>query len=200
MGNEIMKIRVLPLALLLALGLGGCVSERVVLLPEPDGRPTALVVRSGSEEQVLQQPYAAAQRRGGSLVATTMPAAEVQERFGATLAQLPPRPERFTLYFLEGSSELTAESREQFQALRQALSSRPVAEILIVGHTDTVGELRANDALSLVRAEAMRTALQAEGMELGTVEVAGRGERELLVKTADEVPEPRNRRVVINVR
>lgn len=200
MGNEIMKIRALPLALLLALGLGGCVSERVVLLPEPDGRPTALVVRSGSEEQVLQQPYAAAQRRGGSLAATTMPAAEVQERFGATLAQLPPRPERFTLYFLEGSSELTAESREQFQALRQALSSRPVAEILIVGHTDTVGELRANDALSLVRAEAMRTALQAEGMELGTVEVAGRGERELLVKTADEVPEPRNRRVVINVR
>lgn len=198
MGNEVMKIRAMPLTLLLA--LGGCVSERVVLLPEPDGRPTALVVRSGGEEQVLQQPYAAAQRRGGSLAATTMSAAEVQERFGATLAQLPPRPVRFTLYFLEGSSELTPESREQFQALRQALSSRPVAEILIVGHTDTVGELRANDALSLERAEAMRTALQAEGVDLGTVEVAGRGEREPLVKTADEVPEPRNRRVVINVR
>ncbi|MGB4468722.1 MAG: OmpA family protein [Azovibrio sp.] len=187
-------------AVLACLGLSACVSERVVLLPEPDGKPSALVIRSGGQQQVLDQPYEAVQRQGGSLTATTMPAAAVQERFGAVLAQMPPRPVSFVLYFLEGSSELTPESRAQFQAVRQELASRPVAEMLIVGHTDTVGDLRGNDVLSLERASAMREALKAEGIDPGAVEVAGRGERELLVKTGDEVAEPRNRRVVIRIR
>lgn len=190
----------LLLALLASLGLAACVSERVVLLPQADGRPSAVVVRSGPEQQVLEQPYQATKRQGGSLAATTMSVEEVQERFGATLAQLPLRPVHFTLYFLEGSSELTPESREQFAALRQELANRPVAEMLIVGHTDSIGATQANDALSLERAQAMREALKAEGIDAGAVEVAGRGERELLVKTGDEVAEARNRRVVINIR
>lgn len=195
-----MKPNKLLLPILAGLGLSACVSERVVLLPEPDGKPSALVVSSGGQQQLLDQPYEAAKRQGGSLAATTMAADEVQQRFGAVLAQLPPRPVKFVLYFLEGSSELTPESREQFQAVRQELASRPVAEMLIVGHTDTVGDLRGNDALSLERAGAMREALKAEGIDPGSVEVAGRGERELLVKTGDEVSEPRNRRVVISIR
>ena len=195
-----MKPNKLLLSVLASLGLSACVSERVVLLPEPDGKPSALVIRSGGEQQVLDQPYAAAKRQGGSLAATTMAPGEVQERFGPVLAQLPPRPVRFILYFQEGTTELTPDSRDQFQALRQELASRPVAEMLIVGHTDTVGDLQGNDALSLERAVALREALKAEGIDARGVEVAGRGERELLVKTGDEVSEPRNRRVEISIR
>jgi len=38
------------------------------------------------------------------------------------------------------------------------------------------------------------------GIPADRIQARGRGERELLVRTADEVREPRNRRVEINVR
>lgn len=68
----------------------------------------------------------------------------------------------------------------------------------MIGHTDRVGKLEANDALSLKRAEAVGEQLKAPASRL--MEFAGRGEREPLVPTADEVPEPANRRVEINLR
>ena len=43
-------------------------------------------------------------------------------------------------------------------------------------------------------------ALIAAGVPAGKIETAGRGEREPLLKTADEVAEPKNRRVEISVR
>ena len=58
----------------------------------------------------------------------------------------------------------------------------------------------ANDALSAKRAQAVREQLAGEGVPVEKMEVAGRGEREPLVPTADEVDEPRNRRVEISIR
>jgi outer membrane protein OmpA-like peptidoglycan-associated protein len=195
--NEHKPLRLLPLCLFLT----ACVSERVVLLPEPDGRPSAVQLQSGSASLVLDTPYQSARRQGGSLVdAGHLSPEEVQARYGALLGDLPPRPAHFTLYFLEGSSTLTPESVAQFDDLRRALAAHPAAEMRIVGHTDTLGSAAANDALSLERAEAMRAALQAENIVPAKIEVVGRGEREPLVPTADEVAEPRNRRVVIDIR
>ena len=45
-----------PLIIVAGLLLAGCVSERVVLLPSPDGRPTAVVVRDARGEVVLDKP------------------------------------------------------------------------------------------------------------------------------------------------
>ena len=49
------------------------------------------------------------------------------------------------------------------------------------------------------RAEAVGEQLKTAGIQ-APMEFAGRGEREPLVPTADEVPEPANRRVEINLR
>ena len=46
----------------------------------------------------------------------------------------------------------------------------------------------------------MRDDLVKLGVAPGQIQVAGRGEREPLVATDDEVAEPRNRRVEISVR
>jgi outer membrane protein OmpA-like peptidoglycan-associated protein len=46
----------------------------------------------------------------------------------------------------------------------------------------------------------MREILITGGISAEHIDVAGRGEREPLVQTADEVAEARNRRVEINVR
>ena len=46
----------------------------------------------------------------------------------------------------------------------------------------------------------MQVELERLGIDAEGIKVSGRGERELLVITADEVAEPRNRRVEIQVR
>jgi outer membrane protein OmpA-like peptidoglycan-associated protein len=63
-----------------------------------------------------------------------------------------------------------------------------------------MGPLEYNDTLSLRRAERVRKDFVDRGVPDSAISVAGRGEREPIVATADEVTEPRNRRVEINIR
>jgi len=70
----------------------------------------------------------------------------------------------------------------------------------VIGHTDTVGADAFNDKLSLERAQTVREILIGMGVPAQNITAAGRGRRELLVPTADNVSEPRNRRVELNVR
>ena len=73
-----------------ALFLFGCASERVVLLPSPEGGKSAVVLRDANGEQELSQPYAASVRRLGLSHPYQASAEEVQARYGATLAAMPP--------------------------------------------------------------------------------------------------------------
>ncbi|MGH8751809.1 MAG: OmpA family protein, partial [Burkholderiales bacterium] len=80
------------------------------------------------------------------------------------------------------------------------IARRPAPEVVVIGHTDAVGTLEYNDTLSLQRAKKVRDDLVKLGIPTEHIRVAGRGKRELLVPTRDEVSEPRNRRVEISVR
>jgi len=186
--------------LCLSLLLGACASERVVLLPSTDGRPGKVIVRDAAGEHVLDHPYASAARRLGINRPYEAAAAEVDARYGATLQAVPPRPISYTVYFETGSDQMTAESAQAFVRVKREIAERPAVEVMVIGHTDRVGTPAENDPLSRQRAEVIRDQLVAEGVPLEKLEVAGRGERELLVPTADEVDEPRNRRVEINIR
>ena len=160
-----------------------------------------MVIRSAGGETVLDRPYAAADVSGSGAVALLQQdAAAIRERFGAALDAQPARPVSFTVYFVIGSDELTPESRETFDRIKAELAQRSVPDVIVIGHTDRVGSLEHNDKLSLVRARAVRSALVAAGIAADRIREAGRGEREPVVPTADEVAEPRNRRVEINVR
>ena len=99
-----------------------------------------------------------------------------------------------------GYDELTAESKAELQNVLAALKDRPLPDVLVIGHTDTVGDAVGNDRLSAQRAETVKGFLVDIGIPAERIRTAGRGERELLVPTADDVDEPRNRRVEINVR
>jgi outer membrane protein OmpA-like peptidoglycan-associated protein len=175
--------------------------ELVVLLPGPDGRTGALTVIHEGREVTLDQPYATASvTRQGQLDAGRTTAEEVQARLGPALTALPPRPVTFVLYFLGNSDELTAESKLEIPKIFAEIAARAAPEVVVVGHTDRQGSLEYNDALSLRRAERVRADLVQRGIARDSLVVAGRGEREPLVPTEDEVPEPRNRRVEITVR
>jgi len=175
--------------------------ERVVLLPDADGGAGTVTVTTPGGQTTLDKAYAGADVFAqGTVQRVEETAASVNERFGAALEARPPAPVSFTVYFVFDTDELTQASRAQFDRIKAELAQRPVPEIVATGHTDRVGSLQYNDALSLQRANSVRAALIQAGIEAGQIAVAGRGERELAVPTADEVAEERNRRVEITVR
>jgi outer membrane protein OmpA-like peptidoglycan-associated protein len=187
----------------LAASIGGCAYNKgtVVLLPEEDGHDTAVEVKDGNQTIVLDKPYAATRQWPMGAQAYTSDPKEVDAKFGAALKALPPRSTSFTLNFVEGGKdEFTAESTAIYESVFAKITKYPVADLVVVGHTDTVGSDAFNDALSLSRAEYVRTLLIQRGIARESITVVGRGKRELLVKTAAGVAEPRNRRVEIIVR
>lgn len=175
--------------------------ERVILLPNQDGTPSALTVKTAKGEAVIDTPYQMAGIAGSGVVyAKAEDPVEVKARYGVTLASLPPPAASFTLYFQTGTEVLVPESVPLLARIKDELARRPAPEIIVVGHTDRIASLEFNDALSIKRAEAMRQVLVDTGIPSESIITAGRGEREPLVPTADEVAEPKNRRVEIRVR
>jgi outer membrane protein OmpA-like peptidoglycan-associated protein len=174
-------------------------ADDVTLLPGPDGKPSGVVVveRDGSR-QVLDRSYAAS--RSGDAAVRQRPEQEVRSEFGALLRALPARPATFTLYFVSGTDELTEESRGELAKILEELKKRPVPDVVVIAHTDSVGDHESNDRLSAQRAERVKTFLTGIGIAAERIQTSGRGEREPLVPTADNTDEPRNRRVEISVR
>lgn len=190
-------------ALLLALLLAGCAARpqgTVVLLPDAQGRDTAVLVQQDGGELLLDRPYAAAELTSRGPLKAESSGAQVQARFGAALAARPATPQQFTLYFVEGKDEFTDESKRALDGVLAEIAQRPVPDVLVIGHTDKVGNDAFNDALSRQRAEVVRRALVARGVAAENIVVVGRGKREPIVPTADGVAEARNRRVEILVR
>ena len=174
--------------------------ELFAVVPARDGHIGAIVVRTPQGENLLNSAYGAVRIAGGTSTPSFLDASQVREMFGETIDALPGTPTSFTLYFLEGKDELTTESQAQLEEVFAELKRRPLPDIMVIGHTDTVGALDFNDRLSRARAERMRELLIERGLPAGRIQAAGRGKRELLIPTDDNISEPRNRRVEINVR
>lgn len=194
-------IAALVMALMVYSHQGQIGDELVVVLPGPEGKVGTVVVERGGERVVLNQAFAASRIVNGSgPQAQRLADGEVRRDFGSLLTALPGRPKSFLLYFLEGSDEFTPESRVELEKMLAELRERGAPDVVVIGHTDRIGSEQFNDSLSLQRAERVRGELVKLGIAEARVQIAGRGEREPLVPTDDEVAEPRNRRVEISVR
>lgn len=192
-------MRVAPALIVLAC-VAGCAtySERVVLLPSADGRPSALIVKGASGEQQLTAPYEGLETSAGESRRFTSSAADVHERYGSTLAAQPARPLTFMLFFNIGTTDLTADSRARLQEATLKVKSFPAPQVSVIGHADASGTTELNDALSVKRALVVREILIELGIVPSSIEVVGRGARELLVPT--NAAEERNRRVEVKLR
>ena len=126
--------------------------------------------------------------------------AQVQQLFGDALAALPPAPRHFLLYFANGSNQLAPTSARLFAEIPIFVKSRSVPDVTVAGHTDTTGTAQANIELGRSRASLIRDRLVAAGLDASLVSVASHGEADLLVRTPDDTPEPRNRFVDVSVR
>jgi len=188
--------------------LTGCMGRprfEVVLLPQDSGKPSAVSVQPdepvATVRRVLDKPYQRLRSFvGREPTLEQLTPAEVQQLYGPLFAMRPAAPERFTMYFQVGGSALSAESHQTLLRIQRAASQRVAAELIITGHTDTLGPADINDSLSLARARQVRGLLIAIGVPASQIETVGRGERELAVWTDDGIDEPLNRRVEIVLR
>jgi outer membrane protein OmpA-like peptidoglycan-associated protein len=182
--------------------LAGCANKNlIVVIPDStDGHIGAVVVEANGDKTVLDTAYAAATPGSGALKPATTDAQQVKEIFGTALTAQPVAPKVYTLYFVNDSDRLTPESQPAFEKVFVDVQQRKAPEIVVTGHTDTIGDPSYNDKLSLERAKAVSKLFVARGFPAQSISVAGRGQRELLVQTPANKSEPRNRRVEITVR
>ncbi len=103
------------------------------------------------------------------------------------------------LTFEEGSDAIRAESQEQLENIAAILQAYPAARIKIAGYTDSTGDRRANERLSQRRADAVRDALIARGVERDRIEAEGYGEQFPVADNATEEGRARNRRIALRV-
>jgi outer membrane protein OmpA-like peptidoglycan-associated protein len=192
----------LGLALLLSACCG--TNDLIVVLPAADGHIGGIVVEAGGNEMVLDKAYAGMKPGSGSAAPIEVSRSEVERLFSNALSARPIPPKSYVFYFVSGSNEMVPESQAALDAMLAEVAERKAVEVVITGHTDTVGASGANDRLSLDRAKAveakLRDRLIERGVHADAISAAGRGERDLLVKTADQTAESGNRRVEITVR
>jgi outer membrane protein OmpA-like peptidoglycan-associated protein len=183
--------------------LAGCSTppDRIILLPDPEGKVGKVIVHSATGEQTIDKPYAEADvSKGGAIERTMDSQSTVQARYGELLAARPPRPATFTIFFLfDSATELAPESAATVKKLKAVLATWPAPQVVVVGHTDLAGSQEFDDRLSMRRAETVAAFLIKQGIPARQIETAARGKREPLVQTADGVPHHMNRRVVITI-
>jgi outer membrane protein OmpA-like peptidoglycan-associated protein len=178
--------------------------DLIVLLPDrTTGAIGQIVVSNESGSVDISGSRQATEVRAGQAPSPPRDLDEeaIRRIFGDALSAIPPDPALFTLYFEFESNQLTAESRKLLPAILDlVVKARPAPEVIVIGHTDTTGGAAANLALGLKRAATVRQLLIDTGIEASLVEINSHGEGNPLIRTPDNTPEPRNRRVEIAVR
>jgi outer membrane protein OmpA-like peptidoglycan-associated protein len=102
--------------------------------------------------------------------------------------------------FDTGKAEIRPESAPQFAEMARLLKSQPTLKVFIVGHTDNVGQLDANLALSQRRAEAIVAALTRDyGIAASRLQARGVANFAPVAANDSEAGRARNRRVELVV-
>ncbi|MBP6014453.1 MAG: OmpA family protein [Alphaproteobacteria bacterium] len=109
-----------------------------------------------------------------------------------------PMEREFMVFFGFNKWSLSPAALKTIKQAAGSVRESGSASIQVVGHTDRVGSIAYNKALSVRRAKSVQRALISEGLDKGAISVSGRGESEPMVPTADGVRESQNRRVHIS--
>ena len=183
----------------------GCGAKEnfIVLSPANDGSVGALKVATNKGSEVLSEDGKAifiGDRNSSPSAPSPINQADTQLVFQDALRVHPLMPESFILYFQFNSNELTNESKKLISNILVAIKKRESRDISVIGHTDRTGSDDYNRKLSLERARLVYNILSSENINTEDMTILYYGEGNPLIPTADNIPEPRNRRVEVMVR
>jgi OOP family OmpA-OmpF porin len=126
-----------------------------------------------------------------------MAAMDALEKKQMAETMAPMSPANYTVYFDFDKSVINPAGQVVINQVLADASKHAPSSVSVTGHTDRAGPEDYNMALSLRRADSVRSALISGGVAADKITVAGRGESEPAVPTADGVREAKNRRVEI---
>lgn len=200
-----MNWKIVFVLLFLPLLVTGCGSKKnlIVLSPAGDGSVGALEIETEKGSALLDEGGKAiyiADRRSVPSKPTAISREETQTLFKDALGIHPMMPQSFLLYFQYSSNELTEESQKLIPVILAAIKKRDFKDISVIGHSDRKGGDEYNRILSMERAQVVYDILRAENVKEEELTILYHGEGNPLVPTADDVAEPRNRRVEVMVR
>jgi outer membrane protein OmpA-like peptidoglycan-associated protein len=185
--------------------VAGCAKDKnvFVLVPDRDAHVGSISIKNDAGTATLSQENETVSVDSAAAAPKKiqpMDPAKTQQVFGEALAAEPPVPAFFLLYFRSDSAELDAKSKPDLDLVLAEIKKRGSRDISINGHTDTTGDAKYNMKLSMDRATKIKDFLVKNGIDPKYMNVAYHGKGEPLVKTGDNVSEPKNRRVEIIVR
>ena len=200
-----MKCGVILLVLLGLLLISGCatVKDTVVLVHDADGKVGKLTVTTEGGTQTLTVANTMVEVTGSEKNPSDpkkVDQSRIDSLFTDSIKALPTEPVSLLFYFLNDSTELTAESKSHIPEVLSLINKREFYEISIIGHTDTTGSDEYNMRLSSARAESVRETLLSGGLRSDRIELRYHGKRDPIIPTGDNVREPRNRRVEVIVK
>ncbi len=112
-------------------------------------------------------------------------------------AAAPAIPRSYLVFFDFNKSDLTGQAASIVDMAAKNAIMAKVTQLVVTGHTDTVGSDAYNLRLSRRRAESVAAELEKQGVAASEIEIVAKGKEDPLVPTKDGVREPRNRRVQI---
>jgi outer membrane receptor protein involved in Fe transport/outer membrane protein OmpA-like peptidoglycan-associated protein len=103
----------------------------------------------------------------------------------------------YMVFFDFNKSDLTPDAVAIVDQAAKNAGLAKATELVVTGHTDTVGSDAYNMRLSRRRAESVAAELEKQGVASSEIDIVAKGKHDLLVPTKDGVREPQNRRVTI---
>jgi outer membrane protein OmpA-like peptidoglycan-associated protein len=103
------------------------------------------------------------------------------------------------ILFPYDSDDLTTVARANLRKLAASLADESRSNVMIVGHTDSRGEVDYNQDLSERRGRSAVAYLQSEGVRAGRLQSRGRGESEPIASNTNAAGRAENRRVEVAI-
>ena len=97
------------------------------------------------------------------------------------------------------SADLQSAGRDNLRRLADSLQENPQTEIMLIGHTDSVGQPGYNQTLSERRARATADYLATQGVSRPRLLTSGKGEADPIASNDDDAGRRQNRRVEIAI-
>jgi outer membrane protein OmpA-like peptidoglycan-associated protein len=176
----------------------------VVLVPDPGGKVGKVEVVTRGGMTTLSEANHSSQAANSNQKpsqATQLSDEKIKDMFAETLAKEPMPPEHFLFHFATGKADILPEDSANLAKAKSAIQVRKSCDISVIGHSDTVGDNEMNKGLSMNRANSVASALIGLGAAKECMaDLRYYGESDPAVPTADDVDEPRNRRVEVEIR